>query len=155
MSSIGYPATYVFGFTGYTKRYNDLLATIDNWIEERWKADKNVYLRHLPSVISAEGCFGTRNEHPFAAKPDDPAQKPMHYLVGNEKTPLRMLVFHLLNMIFAKLPWGPDIEGLRMEPRRYLAQMEGFRYDNGMAFAEPENYHEAWPNVNHKHLYLG
>lgn len=143
LSSIGYPATYVFGFKGYKERYDDLLAAVSAWIDSRWRDDKDVHLRHLPAVISAEGCFAARNESPFAATPTDPAQKPAHYIVGNDETPLRMLVFHLLNTIFAKLPWGADIEGLKMEPRRYLAQMQSFKYDSGITFAEPENYHQG------------
>jgi len=52
------------------------------------------------------------------------------------------LIYHLLNTLFVKMPWAPDLEGLRMEPRGYLAQTQFEGYEGGLTFPEPEGYRQ-------------
>jgi len=40
------------------------------------------------------------------------------------------------------MPWAPDLEGLRMEPRGYLAQTQFEGYEGGLTFPEPEGYRQ-------------
>lgn len=143
LSTLGYPATYVFGFKGYIENATALLKAIETWLQARDEKGNTTFLRHLPSLIATEGCFAFRNETPFNVSPDDPEQAPTHYPAGSDPNPLRLLVFHLLNTLFAKMPWAPDIEGLRMEPRGYLAKMRSGDYENGITFPESAHFREV------------
>jgi len=123
-----HPATYIYGFKGYPSRFRALAKVVFDWVEEKKSQNKPVLLRHLPSVIATQGCFGCRNALPlFEFEPDRPEQKPLHFYFGKLEggdPALRLLVSHLLATLYAKIPWLPDIEGLQMEPRRYIAQMK-------------------------------
>ncbi|MEK6301494.1 MAG: DUF6602 domain-containing protein [Acidobacteriota bacterium] len=149
-----YPATYVYGFKGY-KKVHDLAIAVEQWMGEREKwmmkqgrvkkvknMNRELRLVHLPSVIVTQRCFGCRNAPPFKVTPDKEHEQPCHFSFGKleeKEPPLRILVQHLLATLFAKMPWLPDIEGLRMEPRRYIEEI-ALTQDEGIFFVPPEDY---------------
>lgn len=150
LSTVGYPATYIFGFTGYIKKHKALLEALEAWLQERDAQAKTSFLRHLPSLIATEGCFAFRNDIPFEVYPADEKEEPTHYPAGKDPNPLRLLIYHLLNILFAKMPWAPDLEGLRMEPRGYLAQTQFEGYEGGLTFPEPGGYRQVVDAVDQK-----
>lgn len=93
-----YPATYIYGFRGYPRRFRDLAAVVIEWLEEKKTQNKPLLLRHLPAVIATKACFGCRNALPlFNFMPDKPGEKPLHFYFGHleeDDPPLRLLVSH-------------------------------------------------------------
>jgi len=132
----GLPSTYIFGFTGYKKSYDHLARAIQCWWTTRRGKGRALAMRHVPSVIATEGCVAFRNAAPFEV-PYDPEKQTCLAYVGNEETPLRMLVSHLLITLHSKTPWMPDLSGLKMEPRVYIQQMRAFKYDQGFLCDRP------------------
>jgi hypothetical protein len=136
----GRPATYIYGFTGYKESYTDLAQSIQNWWvsrhEELQKEGKNMAMRHIPSLVTCEGCFATRNAAPFEL-PFDPDKQTCLGYVGKEETSLRMLIAHLLITLHSKTPWSPDLAGLKMEPRVYIEQMKTYNSELGFLCDKP------------------
>jgi hypothetical protein len=143
LTTVGYPATYIFGYKGYIRKPAALLEAVEGWLQKRDAQARTSYLRHLPSLIATEGCFAFRNDIPFQVSPTDEKDEPTHYPAGTDANPLRLLIYHLLNVLFARMPWAPDLEGLRMEPRGYLAEMPFGGYEGGLTFPEPPGYRQA------------
>lgn len=132
----GRPSTYIFGFTGYKESYTHLAQAIQDWWTTRIGEGKALAMRHVPSVIAGEGCVAFRNAAPFEVTYDPEKQTCLAY-AGNEETPLRMLISHLLITLHSKTPWMPDLSGLKMEPRVYIQQMEGFSYEYALLCDKP------------------
>jgi len=115
----GRPVGYIFGFRGYKKSIKDLAYAIQDWTKPRG-AKENLAMRHYPAVIATEGCFTWRNAPPYVV-PNNVVCR-----VGQDKTPLRILVLHLLFTLSSKILTLPDIYGIMPNLDVYLQQMEPF-----------------------------
>jgi hypothetical protein len=130
-STLGWPATYVFGFTGYpTTRYQALGKQIVSWWRKRATQGKPTLMRHVPSLVATEGCIAFRNAAPFSkpmrSNTNDPIVRNCLMWAASYETPLRMLIAHLLSTIHSKVPWGPDTDGIRFDPTVYETSMKSF-----------------------------
>ena len=110
------PPGYTFSFSGYKVSAKEMCATISHWAEQRNKQG-DLAMRHFPAVIAAEGCVAWRNDVPYSTASN------LICLVGKEKTPLRLLILHLLYTLSRKIPTVPDIHGIRPNLDVYLEQM--------------------------------
>ncbi len=121
------PSTYIFGFRGYPTDLEAFKLAIQNWGNKRTAKEKPFNMYHLPAVIASENCFALRNAEPFHKPADREAPDCLLY-VGNEETPLRLLIAHLLYTIQTKIPWVPDANGLKSDPFVYIKSMGSFGY---------------------------
>lgn len=101
------PATYVFGFTGYSEKLDDFVEVIYGWAKAREKAKLPLGMAHVPAVIASAGCFALSNNEPFESASGNSVQDCLLF-TGREATPLRLLVAHLLYTIQTRVPWSPD-----------------------------------------------
>lgn len=113
------PAGYIYGFRGYKTSIKDLAHAIQDWTKPR-VAKGNLAMRHYPAVIATEGCFTWRNAPPYIV-PDNIICR-----VGRDKTPLRILVLHLLFTLSSKILTLPDIYGIMPNLNVYLKQTKPF-----------------------------
>lgn len=107
------PPGYVFGFSGYSDRIADFVRAIETWGAAR----QRLALRYFPAVIVGQGCFAWRNAPPYQTSANH------CLLIARERTPLRLLVLHLLYSLARKLPVTPDADGLTPNLDVYLSQM--------------------------------
>jgi hypothetical protein len=129
-STLGWPATYVFGFTGYPTNYQALGKQIVAWRRKRATQGTPTLMRHVPSVVATQGCIAFRNAAPFS----NPIRHDTNEAIvrnclmwaARYETPLRMLIAHLLSTIHSKVPWGPDMDGIRIDPAVYETSMKSF-----------------------------
>ncbi len=112
----GRPISYIFGFSGYKNSAKDMAKCIEKWAERRVK-ENNIAMRHYPAVIAAEGIVSWRNDDPFSTTEN------VICLIGKEKTPLRLMVLHLLYTLHRKIPCIPDVFGIVPNLDVYLKQM--------------------------------
>jgi hypothetical protein len=111
------PVSYVFAFRGYKESIDDFLQAINQWGQER-EQSKNFAMRHIPAVVAAEGCVAWRNAEPYYFK-----DKNFLCLIGIDKTPLRLLVLHLLYTLNKKVPPIADAYGIQSNLDVYIQQM--------------------------------
>ncbi len=123
----GYPASYVFGFSGYSERLEDFAQAIQDWGNLRQANGKQFLMRHVPCVVAAKKCVAIRNAPPFLQE-DEATKCGCLVLAGRDPAPLRMLVAHLLHTIQAKVPWLSDSDGLRSDASNYLGETNPFDY---------------------------
>lgn len=113
------PAGYIFGFRGYKTSIKDLAYAIQDWTKPG-VAKRNLAMRHYPAVIATEGCFTWRNAPPYIVHDNIICR------VGRDKTPLRILVLHLLFTLSSKILTLPDIYGIMPNLDVYLQQTKPF-----------------------------
>ena len=97
---VGRPECYVYGFSGYAKKMIDFSKAIEEWAHGIGKPLSDLELRHLPTVIAAEGCVAVRNQSRVVG-PD--GSWPM-LGVQPEENPLGYLLWQLLNHLHRCLP---------------------------------------------------
>ena len=127
------PPGYIFGFTGYKESTKDMTNSIGQWANRRGKQN-NIAMRYYPAVIAAEGCVSWRNDIPYSTTSN------VICLVSTEKTPLRLLILHLLYALSRKIPTIPDINGVAPNLDVYLQQMKPpppFEFTVGSTFNKP------------------
>jgi len=132
----GYPASYIFGFKGYSQNIDDFANAILNWGNNRIKLDKQLLMRHIPAVIASAGCIAFRNADPFLLS-DEANRYECLAMAGTDPTPLRMLIAHLLYTLYTKIPWTPDENKLKPNPFVYLQQMKAYDYQRTLFCLKP------------------
>src|SRR5438552_3779287 len=90
---------------------------------------------HLPPVIASEAFVALRNADPYANAPDGEGEERVLCLIGEDRTPLRIIIAHLLYTLNSKML--PDEYGLVPNPSKYLEQNAPFDFQRGL-FEVPE-----------------
>lgn len=115
---LGRPVNYIVGFRGYENSTKDFARCIEQWMEQRLNTQKPLGLIHCPAVIVSKGCYAWRNSEPYQFNQN------CMMGIGKDKTPLRLLILHLLYTLSIKIPCQPDYYGVRPNLHVYLQQME-------------------------------
>ncbi|MEZ4453003.1 MAG: DUF6602 domain-containing protein [Nannocystaceae bacterium] len=117
MRLIGRPATYVFGFKGYSSNIDDFRAAIKSWLAPDGRV-RALNLAHVPSVIVSEGCLAVCNRN---CESVDYVHKTWPLLLTTRHdNPLGYFVTHLLLHIGRRMLLTPDIDGVRPAVKQYL-----------------------------------
>lgn len=97
-------ATYVFGYSGYTRRLSAIKNIIFRWIEDR-SIDT---LLHLPEVIVTKGCVVVKNDNRLLDFNGLRQKLGYHavFLAATEEVPLRWLLLHLLKQVGSESRYG-------------------------------------------------
>ena len=92
------PPAYVFGYTGYTSRFVDLVRALNEWGTSRQHP-----IQWLPDVVASEGCVVVKNDgRPFLAREFGEGV----YLAKRDPTPLKYLLFHLIHRLKLSIGMG-------------------------------------------------
>lgn len=128
------PATYAFGYLGYSKELQDLKKVLFDWIRES-QVDS---LSHLPEIIATQGCVVIKNDYrcfDSNAIRRRCGYEPM-FLAAQDSTPLRWLLHHLLWQI------GGDVS--RVLPNRSIAELLGRSHLQREALEERAEFWGRW-----------
>ncbi|MCH8177334.1 MAG: hypothetical protein IIC09_03890 [Proteobacteria bacterium] len=115
---IGRPPSFVYAFSGYQTSLKQLKENIDLWIDHRRKKDLNYEMKSFPSMIATQGCFAWRNAAPFAIK------KNFMLGLGNDSTPVRLIILQLMNALNRRLRGTNDNSGMNLNLDAYIKHID-------------------------------
>ncbi len=114
------PATFIYGFKGYSSRVADLGKCIATWAGDKGE----IGLRHLPTFISAETCYSVRNDTGQILTDDGGAQFYPAMTLGKIEAPLHLMIRLLIRSIFRANPIGPNTDGASPSLSSYFPSIE-------------------------------
>lgn len=115
---IGRPPSFVYAFSGYQTSLEQLKENIDLWIDHRRKKDLNYEMKSFPAMIATQGCFAWRNAAPFAIK------KNFMLGLGNDSTPIRLIILQLMNALNRRLRGTNDNSGMNLNLDAYIKHID-------------------------------
>ncbi len=115
---IGRPPTFVYAFSGYQTSLKQLKENIDLWIGHRRKKLLNYEMKSFPSVIATQGCFAWRNAAPLSVK------KNFMLGLGNDDTPIRLIILQLMNALNRRLRGTNDRSGMEINLDAYINNID-------------------------------
>ena len=123
---IGRPPAFVFGFSGFKYSYRQLQENLELWLQNRVAAGIATPMQALPAVIATQGCFAWRNAAPLALSNREMMG------IGNDDSPIRLIVLQLLYMLNRRLQVSADGYGLRPTLSAYLGHFAAPKFEVGV-----------------------
>ena len=140
---IGRPPVFVFGFSGFKYSYRQLQENLELWLGNRVASATPTPMKALPAVIATQGCFAWRNAAPLALSNREMMG------IGNDDSPIRLIVLQLLYLLNRRLQMSIDGYGLKPTLSAYLSHFTAPKFEIGVGnVAEVFNLKQGEPDGN-------
>ena len=123
---LGRPPAFVFGFSGFKYSYRQLQENLELWFQNRVASATATPMKALPAVIATQGCFAWRNAAPLALSNREMMG------IGNDDSPIRLIVLQLLYILNRRLQSSIDGYGLKPTLSAYLSHFSAPKFEVGV-----------------------